>query len=436
VNAAATDFLFGGVPTGWRVLFGIALLIVVVMAMWSVSLYVRSVRWAARERRSGPTSGSVDDFLWVFFVPALNEAVTIRDSVSRLLQVQAPRRQIVVIDDGSEDGTSDVLTEIDHPDLVVVRRQPPDARKGKAAALNHAFRRLDLGDTPRDRVILAIVDADGRLAPDAPVHVSRHFADPQVGGVQCLVRIYNRSKVLAWFQHIEFGVYGHLFQAGRNRLGTAGMGGNGQFNRVSALDDVAEGAGPWRDRLTEDQDLGLRLIGRGWRGRQDLRATVDQQGLSKLRPLVRQRTRWSQGNLQAFDLAGTVARAPVGRFARAELLFQLFMPIMQGIIGVSLIAALVLALTGVAPFWAGGPTWQLLVVYLLAFGGTVLGCVAARRTSIRDRLIGIAIGHAYSFYTWLIWPVLVRSAARQLLRRATWAKTQREPLAPEQRAAA
>ena len=59
----------------------------------------------------------------------------------------------------------------------------------------------------------------------------------------------------------DVNVDGNLFQAGRNDWGTAGMGGNGQFNRLQALDDVADAVGPWRDRLTEDQDLGLRLIG-------------------------------------------------------------------------------------------------------------------------------------------------------------------------------
>ena len=85
------------------------------------------------------------------------------------------------------------------------------------------------------------------------------------------------------------------------------MGGNGQFNRLAALDAVADEEGPWRDKLTEDQDLGLRLLAAGWEGRQDLRATVDQQGLSKLRPLFRQRTRWSQGNLQAIGLCAATS---------------------------------------------------------------------------------------------------------------------------------
>ena len=40
---------------------------------------------------------------------------------------------------------------------------------------------------------MVIVDADGRLAPDAPRYAAAHFADERVGGVQSLVRIYNRD---------------------------------------------------------------------------------------------------------------------------------------------------------------------------------------------------------------------------------------------------
>ena len=48
----------------------------------------------------------------------------------------------------------------------------------------------------------------------------------------------------------------------------------------------------------------------------------------------------------------------------------LLMPFWQGIIGLGLVGALLLAILGSAPFWGAGPTWQLVFFYLLAFGGT------------------------------------------------------------------
>jgi cellulose synthase/poly-beta-1,6-N-acetylglucosamine synthase-like glycosyltransferase len=181
--------------------------------------------------------------------------------------------------------------------------------------------------------------------------------------------------------------------------------------------------------MTEDQDLGLRLIAAGWEGRQELRAVVEQQGPTTLRPLLRQRTRWSQGNLQAIGLTGEVWHAPLGRLPRIELLAYLLMPLWQGLVGIALVVAMALAVTGTTSFWDGGPRWQLLLIYLLTFAGTALGCIAARADQgPLGWLRGLLIAHVYAFYSWLLWPVLVRSALRQLTERRDWAKTEREPL--------
>ncbi len=406
--------------------------VVVALDVWTILLFLRG--WRARACAPQAPVDAADRFTWLFLVPALNEEVTIRDSVGRLLAVPVARRRVVVIDDASDDRTAAILDEIAHPDLVVVRRELPDARRGKAAALNHAVRMVahSLRLADRSRVIVAVVDADGRLDPAAARYAAAHFAEPSVGGVQMLVRIYNKHRPLTWCQDIEFSVYGHLFQAGRNDWGTAGMGGNGQFNRLSALDTVADSAGPWRDRLTEDQDLGLRLVSRGWEGRQELRAAISQQGPSTLRPLLRQRTRWAQGNLQAMRLTRELIRAPLPRAARAELLLYLFMPVWQGLVGAAFVGAVTLAAIGVAPFWNSGPSWQLLLFYVLAFGGTILGCIAGRRgDGPRGVIVGFLVGHVYMLYTWLLWPVLLRATGRQLRKRRDWSKTEREPLEEE-----
>ena len=106
------------------------------------------------------------------------------------------------------------------------------------------------------------------------------------------------------------------------------------------------------------------------------------------------------------------------------------MPFWQAIIGLGLVAAVLLAILGIAPFWGGGPTYQLLFFYLLAFGGTSLGTIASRSgQGPAGWIVGFFLGQVYTLYTWFLWPVLVRSTARQLRGHGGWAKTAREPIA-------
>lgn len=427
MTPAAVKLPFEGLAAPWQGILTIVLIVAVSMLAWTTMLFIRGQR--ARRNAPEPDELGADRFSWVFIVPALNEQMTIADSVHRLLALPLQRRKVIVVDDASDDETPQRLAALEHADLIVLRRELPDARTGKTGALNHAYQQLPeiIGSTPREEVITCVVDADGRIGAEAPKFVAAQFAeDDQLGGVQSLVRIYNRKHLLTWFQDVEFGVYGNLFQSGRNAWGTAGMGGNGQYNRLAALDSITDAEGPWNDSLSEDQNLGLRLIAAGWDGRQELRASVDQQGLPRLRPLLRQRTRWSQGNLQSMGLIGDVLRSPHGLFARVETVAYLLMPFWQAIIGAGMLVALYLLITDQAQVWSDNSFWQLAFFYLLGFGGTVMGAIASRaHEGPVGWLKGFLIGQVYAFYSWMIWPVLLRSSARQLTDRRGWVKTER-----------
>jgi cellulose synthase/poly-beta-1,6-N-acetylglucosamine synthase-like glycosyltransferase len=114
------------------------------------------------------------------------------------------------------------------------------------------------------------------------------------------VRIANADRsLLARLQDMEFVAFSWLVQVARDHLGSSGLGGNGQFTRLSALESL--GTAPWAPKaLTEDLDLGLQLIESGWRTRFCHLTSVDQQGLEAWRPLLRQRTRWIQGHYQCW----------------------------------------------------------------------------------------------------------------------------------------
>src|SRR5689334_25073688 len=64
-------------------------------------------------------SGPVPD-LFVFIVPALNEARVLAATVTSLLEASDGRGRVLVIDDGSDDGTDRILLELQkaHPGVV------------------------------------------------------------------------------------------------------------------------------------------------------------------------------------------------------------------------------------------------------------------------------------------------------------------------------
>lgn len=96
--------------------------------------------------------------LLTVIVPVYNEAKTVRHVIERLLQVPLPvPRQIVVVDDGSTDGTGRVLAGMPKVDGVLsIVHAAPNAGKGSAirTGLEHAR-----------GSIVAIQDADLELDP-------------------------------------------------------------------------------------------------------------------------------------------------------------------------------------------------------------------------------------------------------------------------------
>ncbi|MGF0115955.1 glycosyltransferase family 2 protein [Promicromonospora sp. Marseille-Q5078] len=434
---------YRGMPPAVQVLMWFLLVLTLITVLVILLLVVRA--WFERRRQRRDVEAAHEgDYLWVFVVPALNEEVTIADSVSRLVAVEATHKAIVVIDDGSDDGTREVLAGLraQVPKLQVLRRELPNARVGKSAGLDDAWEFVHeqvlsgrYADWPTTRVIVGVVDADGRIPPDAPHALAGTFTDERVGGVQALVRIYNRRHYLTWGQDVEFGVMAYVYQLGRSAWGTANMGGNGQYVRLAALDDVVVteklppgvGRGPWRDRLTEDQDIGVRLVRAGWRGRQTVLTTVDQQGVTSLRRLFKQRVRWAQGNWQAFSLLPGALRTPVSVGARLDHVAYLLMPLLQLLMGLGLVLSLAFWLFGDVPFYSGW--WPSLVFFAtIALVPSFLSLLMTNEPGRRPLLRAVFGLLPYMLYTWVLWPVVTVALVRELLGRRTWTKTDREPI--------
>src|SRR5919202_6794942 len=204
------------------------------------SLAYTLMLFVTSRRRQPPRPAAPDGLFFVFLVPCLNEELVIGRSLDRLLAIPASNFAVMVIDDGSDDATPEIVRRYDPDRVWLFRREPPEARQGKGHALNAAYRRLRddalaAGRDPDD-IVVVVVDADGRIEPGALLEVAPYFADPRTGAVQIGVRMYNAGeKLLTRMQDFEFVTFTEVFQRARQRIGSVGLGGNGQFNRLSAL---------------------------------------------------------------------------------------------------------------------------------------------------------------------------------------------------------
>lgn len=297
--------------------------------------------------------GDPDQFSWHVFVPCRDEQSVIDDTVSHSRSV-FPEAHVWVIDDDSDDDTAAIVLDHAHSDPFVhlVQRRRPEARTGKGDALNAAYAELSAWlppDTDRSRVIVAVIDADGTLAENALAAVSADtvFGNAEVGAAQVTVHMKNRADTrplphkgrlanafASWLlriQDVEFRTVILAMQALRSKTGTVGMGGNGQFTRLSVLDAIADGFdAPWHGALLEDYELGLHVIFAGYQNRQVADTYVSQEAVPTLRGLIAQRSRWAQGNIQCIRYLPRILRST--RFDASGVLetsYYLVLPLIQ-----------------------------------------------------------------------------------------------------------
>jgi YaiO family outer membrane protein len=263
-------------------------------------------------------------------VPARNEERTIIETVKSLMNVSYSQYEIIVINDGSSDATlrtlidefglrqvdrvykrsiptetvRGVYTSLTHPNLAVVDKEAG----GKADALNAG---INLSRYP----LFCSIDADSMIEENALLRVVKPFMETSdetvaAGGI---VRIANGCRVrsgrvtrielpdraLPIFQAVE---YLRAFLAGR--VGWSALQSlliiSGAFG-IYKKSKVLEVGGYSRATETEDMELIVRLHRHLRRRKEKYRIVFVPDPVcwtevpSKLRTLLRQRTRWHRG---------------------------------------------------------------------------------------------------------------------------------------------
>ncbi|MFJ8961099.1 glycosyltransferase [Lentzea sp. NPDC102401] len=226
--------------------------------------------------------------VWVV-IPAYNEELCVSRAVQSVLDSDYGDVSVVVVDDGSVDGTVAALRHFG-PRVLVVSQE----NTGKAAAINTGMRLVGDG-------LVMVLDADSSLSRTAVSKMVAHFADPMVLAAAANVKIADQRGVLGWVQRLEYAVVHRLKQGYTVFNCEYVIGGVGSMFRTS----IVRACGYFdTDTMTEDIDFSMKIL--SVRGNFDWRiifaadAIAYTQAVPSLKGLLRQRFRWKFGRLQAF----------------------------------------------------------------------------------------------------------------------------------------
>jgi glycosyltransferase involved in cell wall biosynthesis len=124
-------------------------------------------------RRSTPSPAEPARPSLSVIVAAFNEAGCIREKIDTTLAQRYPaaRLEIIVVSDGSTDGTDAIVARHPDPRVRLVRQEP---RAGKSAALNR-------GAAAARGELLVFTDANAMFGREALARLAAPFADPRVG---------------------------------------------------------------------------------------------------------------------------------------------------------------------------------------------------------------------------------------------------------------
>jgi cellulose synthase/poly-beta-1,6-N-acetylglucosamine synthase-like glycosyltransferase len=219
-----------------------------------------------------------------------NGAQRIHEQVEHLLSLEPDLvREVIIVSDGSNDGTAEILNHLQQPRLRTILL--PE-QVGKAAALNH-------GIAQATSEILLFLDIRPKVAPGALPKLLSNFADPSVGcvagelvlntdghdaaasavsGVYWRYEQWIRNCEAAWDSPV--GVYGGFYAARRSLVQ--------QFPAGIILDDMFQP---------------LSILGKGYRSVLDRSAIVTDTWPGKVSGEFQRKIRTLAGNYQLFSLA-------------------------------------------------------------------------------------------------------------------------------------
>ncbi|WP_321931339.1 glycosyltransferase [Paraburkholderia guartelaensis] len=339
-------------------------------------------------------------------IAAYNEEASIAQTIESIAtQEYAGPLQVIVVNDGSSDGTAEILSHLDLPWLEVVH-MPQNL--GKARALNEGLKAARHDYT-------VTVDGDSYLYRNALDNlIRRYLSDPvHTRAVAGAVLVRNsRTNLVTRIQEWD---YFHGIAAVK-RLQSLYQGTLVAQGAFSVYDtSVLREVGGWPSAVGEDIVLTWAILKAGYRVGYAENACLFTNAPTTWRQFIRQRQRWSRGLMEAFKAHWQLLFKP--RMTTLFIWWNLLFPYMDLVYTLAFVPGLLLALFGI--YWIAGPMTLLVLPMAMLVNWIMFriqaGMFAAQGLKVRRNVPGFIL---YSlFYGLVLQPACVVGYVQEFVTR-------------------
>jgi cellulose synthase/poly-beta-1,6-N-acetylglucosamine synthase-like glycosyltransferase len=217
-------------------------------------------------------------------VPTHNEEKNISRAIESIInQEYKGRIELLVMDDGSTDNTKKIVNS--YPGVKYFQSSPKGRPQGKTKTINKGVKIAKHG-------IIGILDADSYLSRDALKKMIGEFENLKTGAVVPLVKVHEPRNFLERMQVIEYTLSMCLRKLVSNTGGLFLTHGVGTLFRKKALKEINYFE---EDTLTEDLNVGLKLIKAGYQIKSTFKAIGYTVVPKTTKHVIKQRLRWNGG---------------------------------------------------------------------------------------------------------------------------------------------
>lgn len=326
-------------------------------------------------------------------MPSFNEEAAIARSLRSLLAVDYPagKLEIVAVDDGSTDATLAEMRAVAAGDDRITVIPFPENR-GKRAA-------MAAGIAATSAEIVAFVDSDSTLEPDALRRLVQGFADPKVGAVCGHADVANpRESWIARMQAVRYFVAFRVVKAAESVFGavTCCSGCFSAYRREAIMPRLE-----WWSNQTflgvpstfgDDRSL-TNCVLRDWRVKYESRAVSHTIVPTGFRQFMRQQLRWKRSwTRESLIVSRFIWRK--SPFASLAMYVGILLPLVAPIVAVRTVAWMPLV------EGQGAPVIYLLGVYAMAIA---YGLYYAARHPRYDTLWVFGVAFCFFYLAFLLW---------------------------------